>query len=148
MSLFTMPDGSSGDSSGLSEYGGDSSSSDSTDLSTIMGLSGGSVGDGYSYTTSTDSTPSSATSQTLGQLQSGGSNINWNSVIQGGLATLVAADSIQHGLTASGNVPTYKASNGSVYPVGTGPAMYASGSSGFGLLLIVGLIVFALAEEK
>lgn len=148
MSLFTMPDGSSGDDgSGLSAYGGDSGSSD---LSTLYGVSGGSVGDGYGFATVTDSTPVSASSNTLGQLQAGGSTIDWNSILQGGLTALVAADSISHGLTANGQaLPTYRAPNGNVYPVGQGPGYVGtSGGGGFMMLLIIGVVLFAIAEDK
>lgn len=144
MSLFTL------DGTGIADpttdtldlYGGNDGGGS---LSSFFGLTGDSVGDGYGYTTSTDSTPSSATSQTLGMLQSGGSNIDWTSIIQGGLSTLVAADSLSHGLTASGQVPTYQAPNGMIYPIGQGPT---TGSNGFGLLLIIGLVAFLMMEEK
>lgn len=153
MSLFTMPDGSAGadlssgfDSSGLSSSG--------TDWSALTGINGYSgAGDGYGFATGTDTLPQSASSQTLGQLQSGGSTVDWNQLLQGGLTALIAGDSIAHGLSATGQaLPTYKAPNGGVYPVGYGPnyspQMMQSGNSGFMLLLIVGLVVFALAEEK
>ncbi|MBU9320397.1 hypothetical protein [Burkholderia gladioli] len=129
------------------DLGGSGDSGDS-DLSSLFGLSGTGVGSAYDFTTSVDATPSSATSNTLGQLQSGGSTIDWNQIIQGGLSTLIAADSIQHGLTASGQVPTYKAPNGAVYPVGQGPAMYGNQGGSLFLLLIIGLVIFAVAEEK
>lgn len=146
MSLFTMPDGSAGsDPSSLAAYGGDGS----IDLSTLYGVNGGGVGDGYNWATVTDSTPVSASSQTLGQLQAGGSNIDWTSIIQGGLSTLVAADSISHGLTATGQaLPTYRAPNGAVYPVGQGPGYVQQGGGGFMLLLLIGIVLFAVAEEK
>ncbi|QQK04571.1 hypothetical protein JFN94_24770 [Burkholderia anthina] len=147
MSLFTMPDGSAGsDPSSLDAYGGDGS----TDLSTLYGVNGGGVGDGYNWATVTDSTPVSASSQTLGQLQAGGSNIDWTSIIQGGLSTLVAADSISHGLTATGQaLPTYRAPNGAVYPVGQGPGYVQQGGGSFMLLLLlIGIVLFAVAEEK
>nr|WP_057927240.1 hypothetical protein [Burkholderia ambifaria] len=148
MSLFTMDDGSAGaDPSALAAYGGDGSGS--TDLSTLYGVNGGGVGDGYNWATVTDSTPVSASSQTLGQLQAGGSNIDWSSIIQGGLSTLVAADSISHGLTATGQaLPTYRAPNGAVYPVGQGPGYVQQGGGGFMLILLIGIVLFAVAEEK
>lgn len=144
MSLFTMPDGSSGGDPSTMDW----SSLDSAGFSTLDGITGGSAGSGYDWATGTDSLPQSATSQTAGQLQSGGSNIDWNSILQGGLTALVAADSINHGLTASGqSLPTYKAPNGYVYPVGQGPTQYQSGG-GFMMILLVGVILFALVEDK
>ncbi|ONO99439.1 hypothetical protein, partial [Burkholderia cenocepacia] len=128
MSLFTLDGTGISDPSSdtLAAYGGDSSGS--SDLSTLYGVNGGGVGDGYNWSTVTDSTPVSASSQTLGQLQSGGSTVDWTSIIQGGLATLVAADSISHGLTATGQaLPTYRAPNGAVYPVGQGPGYVQQG---------------------
>lgn len=120
----------------------------SNDGAVLSSVTDGSVGAGYGYATGTDSVPVSASSQTLGQLQSGGSTIDWNQIISGGLATLVAADSISHGLTATGQaLPTYKAPNGMVYPVGQGPVPYQSGG-GFMMLLIMGIVLFAIAEEK
>ncbi|MCA8115678.1 hypothetical protein [Burkholderia cepacia] len=150
MSLFdfTMPDGSAGaDPSTLSDYS--SGGTDSTTFSTLYGVSDGSPGAGYNWATGTDALPQSASSQTLGQLQSGGSTIDWNTILQGGLTALVAADSISHGLTASGQaLPTYKAPNGYVYPVGQGPATRYQSGGGFMMLLLVGVVLFALAEEK
>lgn len=159
MSLFTMPDGSTGaDQSTLDVYGGDpSAASGSTDLSTLYGVTDGSVGSAYNYATGTDSTNASASAQTLGQLQSGGSTIDWTSIMQGGLTALIAADSINHGLSVSGQaLPTYKAPNGAVYPVGTGPAYWnsaggiagqAGGGGGLMLLILIGVIAFAVAEH-
>ncbi|MBK3337965.1 hypothetical protein [Burkholderia pseudomallei] len=148
MSLFTMPDGSAGaDPSALDSYS--TGGVDSAGMSTLYGVTDGSVGAGYDWATGTDALPQSASSQTLGQLQSGGSTIDWTSIIQGGLATLVAADSISHGLSATGQaLPVYKAPNGAVYPVGQGPGYYNQRGNGFMLLLLIGLAVFALAEEK
>jgi hypothetical protein len=144
MSLFTMPDGSDGADPSTMDWG----SLDSSGMSTLSGITDNSVGSGYGWATGTDSAPPSATSQTLGQLQSGGSTIDWNNILQGGLTALVAADSISHGLTANGQaLPSYKAPNGYVYPVGQGPTQYQSGG-GFMMILIVGVILFALAEEK
>ncbi len=162
MSLFTMPDGSTGaDQATLDAYSGDpSSASGNTDLSTLYGVTDGSVGQAYTYATGTDAQGSSASSQTLGQLQSGGSTIDWNNILQGGLTALIAADSINHGLSVSGQaLPVYKAPNGAVYPVGTGPAYWnaavpgmipgqrASGGSGLMLLLMLGVVAFAIAEH-
>ncbi|RKT99552.1 hypothetical protein C7H84_30210 [Burkholderia sp. Nafp2/4-1b] len=148
MSLFTMPDGSAGaDPSTLSDYS--SGGVDSSAYSTLYGVTDYSPGAGYSWATSTDTTPVSASSQTLGQLQSGGSTIDWNQIISGGLATLVAADSISHGLSASGQaLPTYKAPNGGVYPVGQGPGYVNQGGGGFMMLLLIGVVLFAIAEDK
>ncbi|CAN0621100.1 conserved protein of unknown function [Burkholderia multivorans] len=152
MSLFdfTMPDGSTGaDTATLDTYSSGTVPSDSPIYSTMDGVSGGSVGAGYGYATGTDSIGPSASSQTLGQLQAGGSTIDWNNILMGGMSALVAADSIQHGLTAGGQaLPVYKAPNGYVYPVGQGPAArYQSGGS-FMLLLLVGVVLFAIAEDK
>ncbi|WP_246794590.1 hypothetical protein [Burkholderia perseverans] len=150
MSLFTMPDGSAGassyDAGSMMGYGSDGSS----DLSTLYGVTGGgSVGDGYNWSTVVDSVPISASSQTLGALQSGGSTIDWTSIIQGGLSTLVAADSISHGLSATGQaLPTYRAPNGAVYPVGQGPGYVQQGGSSFMLLLIIGAVLLFAVEEK
>lgn len=161
MSLFTMPDGSIGsDQATLDAYGGDPSSySGTTDLSTLYGVTDGSVGAAYTYATGTDAQSASASSQTLGQLQSGGSTIDWNNILQGGLTALIAADSINHGLSVSGQaLPVYKAPNGAVYPVGTGPAYWNAavpgmvpGQTGSGgglmMILIIGAVLFALAEH-
>ncbi|WP_321797119.1 hypothetical protein [Burkholderia sp. BCC1988] len=149
MSLFdfTMPDGSSGaDPSTLDAYS--AGGSDTTDWSTLTGVTSGSPGAGYGFATGTDTLPQSASSQTLGQLQSGGSSIDWNTILMGGMAALVSADSISHGLTATGQaLPTYKAPNGNVYPVGQGPIGYRSGG-GFMTLLLIGAVLFLIAEEK
>ncbi len=161
MSLFTMPDGSTGaDQATLDAYSGDpTQASGYTDLSTLYGVTDGSVGAAYTYATGTDTQGSSASSQTLGQLQSGGSTIDWNTIFQGGLTALIAADSINHGLTVSGQaLPVYKAPNGAVYPVGTGPAYWNAavpgavpgqmgGGSGLMLLLLLGVVAFAIAEH-
>jgi hypothetical protein len=144
MSLFTMPDGSSGADPSTTDW----SSLDTPGFSTLSGITDNSVGSGYDWVTGTDTLPSSATSQTAGQMQSGGSNINWNSILQGGLSAIVAADSISHGLTANGQaLPTYKAPNGYVYPVGQGPTQYQSGG-GFMMILLIGVILFAIVEDK
>ena len=148
MSLFTMPDGSAGaDPSTLSDYS--AGGVDSSTYSTLYGVTDYSPGAGYDYATGTDTTPVSASSQTLGQLQSGGSTIDWNQILSGGLAALVAADSISHGLSASGQaLPTYKAPNGAVYPVGQGPGYVNQRGGGFMTLLLIGFVLFAVAEEK
>jgi hypothetical protein len=144
MSLFTMPDGSSGADPSTMDW----SSLDSSGLSTLSGITDNSVGSAYDWATGTDSLPPSATSQTAGQLQSGGSNIDWNTILQGGLTALVAGDSIAHGLTANGQaLPTYKAPNGYVYPVGQGPTQYQS-NGGFMMILLIGIVLFAIAEDK
>jgi hypothetical protein len=130
-------------------YDSSASSSDTYGFSTTDGVTDGSVGSGYDWATGTDSIPPSATSQTSGQLQAGGSNINWNGILQGGLSALVAADSINHGLTATGQaLPVYKAPNGYVYPVGQGPMMGPTQGGGFMLFLLLGVILFAIAEDK
>ncbi|PMS38455.1 hypothetical protein [Trinickia symbiotica] len=158
MSLFTMPDGSSGiDPTSMDSYGGDpslySDSGSSADLSTLNGVTDGSVGSGYDFATGTDASTTSASGGTLGQLQSGSSTINWNQLLTGGLSALVAADSISHGLTASGqSLPVYRAPNGMIYPMGSGPAMYRNGiapggGGGFMMLLLLGVIAFAIAKE-
>ncbi|MEX3955892.1 hypothetical protein [Trinickia sp. EG282A] len=158
MSLFTMPDGSSGiDPTSMDSYGGDPSlyndSGSGSDLSTLYGITDGSVGSGYDFATGTDTSTTSASGQTLGALQSGSSTINWNQLLTGGLSALVAADSISHGLTASGqSLPVYRAPNGMIYPMGSGPAMYPNGlaqggGGGFMLLLLLGVIAFAIAKE-
>ena len=141
---FTMPDGSSGSDPSTQDW----SALDTPTFSTLGGITDNSVGAGYGWATGTDSLPPSASSQTLGQLQSGGSTIDWNSILQGGLTAVVAADSISHGLTANGQaLPTYKAPNGYVYPVGQGPTQYQSGG-GFMMILLIGVILFAIAEDK
>lgn len=153
MALFTMPDGSAGaDPSSLDSYYTDTGAG--TDLSTLWGLTGGSIGDAYSYATTPDASAPPASSQTLGQLQSGGSTIDWTSILQGGLTALVAADSINHGLTANGqSLPVYRAPNGMVYPMGSGPAMYpggalqSGGGGGLLFLLLIGAVIFAVAKE-
>ncbi|UTV53234.1 hypothetical protein [Burkholderia arboris] len=150
MSLFdfTMPDGPAGaDPSTLSDYtsGGDASPT----FTSPDAITYGSPGAGYGYATGTDSIGPSASSQTLGQLQGGGSTVDWNQILQGGLSALVAADSIQHGLSASGQaLPVYKAPNGAVYPVGQGPGAYPSSGGSFMMLLLIGVVLFAVAEEK
>lgn len=150
MSLFdfTMPDGSAGlDPSTLDSYS--TGGTDSTGMSTLTGITDGSAGAGYTWATGTDALPSSASSQTLGQLQSGGSTIDWNAIIQGGLSTLVAADSISHGLSASGQaLPVYKAPNGGVYPVGQGPGYAYGNQNGSGLLMLLLLLAVAFSVAK
>lgn len=156
---FTMQDGSSGVDPTTSDYssGADPSlygdTGTSADLSTLYGITDGSAGSGYNFATGTDTSTTSASGGTLGQLQSGSSTINWNDLLTGGLSALVAADSISHGLTASGQaLPVYRAPNGMVYPMGSGPAMYppgfnTSGSSGLMLLVLLAVVAFAIAEK-
>lgn len=130
MSVFSMPDGSSG-------------SDGSTDWSSLLGLTG--IGDGYSYAT-TDSAPAaSQTGQTLGDLQSGSINFDWTTAFSDTLNALVAADSINHGLPTSASQGYYRGADGRIYATGTG-ALYGGTSGGLGGLMMLGIIAFVVLE--
>ena len=130
MSVFTMPDGSSG-------------SDGSTDWSSLLGLTG--IGDGYGYAVSDSPPAASQTGQTLGDLQSGSINFDWTKAFSDSLGALVAVDSINHGLPTSATQGYYQGSDGRIYPVGTGP-LYGGGAGGLSGLLMLGVIAFVVLE--
>jgi hypothetical protein len=130
MSIFTMPDGSSG-------------SDGSTDWSALLGLTG--VGDGYGYATTTSAPATSQTGQTLGDLQSGSVNFDWTTAFSDTLGALVAVDSINHGLPTSATQGYYQGTDGRIYATGTGP-LYGGSSGGLSGLLMLGVMVFVVME--
>lgn len=129
MTTFYMPDGSTG-------------SDGSTDWSALLGLTG--LGDGYSYATTESAPAASQTGQTLGDLQSGSTNFDWTSAFSDTLSSLVALDSINHGLPVGSSQGYYQGSDGRIYATGTGP-LYGS-SGGLGGLLMLGVIAFVVIE--
>jgi hypothetical protein len=153
MGLFTMPGGSDDDSSD------DSTSTDSTSgdgsLSSLLGLNG--IGSGYGVTTYTDPPPPTSVAGDLGTLQSDGSTatspIDLNAAFADTLGTIVALDAISNqpttGTTGAGY---YKAANGQIYAIGTGPGPGSAATSTvpgnllLWLLLIGAAVVFAKEE--
>ncbi|KVD19188.1 hypothetical protein WI80_33375 [Burkholderia ubonensis] len=142
MALFSTQDGSyvSGDAGAIDWATGDAT------LGSYDGLSGG-IGDGYGFATTPSNPPPSSTGQTIGDLQSGSTNFNWNAAFTDTLGALVAVDSINHGLPTQATQGYYKASNGKVYPNGYGPASgLGLPQGGLGSLLVIGLVVFVVLE--
>lgn len=155
MGLFTMPGGGS-DTSDASD---DSTSTDSTSgdgsLSSLFGLND--IGSGYGVTTYTDPPTPTSTASDLGTLQSAGSSatptIDLTTAFADTLGTIVALDSINAAANNAGTVGYYKAADGNVYAIGTGPgaAGVTSSTPGnllFWLLIIGGLVMFVKEEGK
>ncbi|CAE6746631.1 hypothetical protein SAMN02787142_1247 [Burkholderia sp. WP9] len=150
MGLFTMPGGSdpSTDDSGST----DATSGDGA-LSSLFGLND--VGSGYGVTTYTDPPPTTSVAGDLGSLQSGSTatpTIDLTTAFADTLGTIVAIDSINSQASTTG-IGYYKAANGQVYAVGTGPGPGSAvvsampGNLLFWLLIIGGAVLFA-KEEK
>lgn len=151
MGIFTMPGGSDSDTTD------DSTSTDATSgdgsLSSLLGLNG--IGSGYGVTTYADPPTPTSTASDLGSLQSGStttSPIDINAAFADTLGTIVALDSINSQAATTG-VGYYKAANGQVYAIGTGPGATSSTNSTvpgnllFWVLLIGAAVLFA-KEEK
>lgn len=135
---------------------GTSAASDPSSYDSGAGVGLYGVGTQYldAYAPTVDA-PAADASQTLGQLQSGGSGFDWtaaSNALGNVLGTVVQLDSLNHGWpTLQSNTGAYKAPNGTVYPVGTGPATsqpVLAQNNGLMFMLLIGLVVFALAEEK
>ena len=155
MGLFTMPGG----GSDTSDATDDSTSTDSTSgdgsLSSLFGLND--IGSGYGVTTYTDPPTTTSTASDLGSLQSGSTatpTIDLTTAFADTLGTVVAIDSINAAANNAGSTGYYKAANGQVYAVGTGPgpggAVVSStpGNLLFWLLVIGGVVLFVKEEEK
>jgi hypothetical protein len=151
MGLFTMPGGS--DDTGSDDTSTDSTSGDGS-LSSLFGFG---IGSGYGVTTYDDPPPPTSTASDLGSLQSGSttsSPFDLNAAFADTLGAVVALDSINNGVsTGTTGVGYYKAANGQVYAVGTGPGpggvvtSAVPGNLLFWLLVIGAAVVFA-KEEK
>lgn len=139
MGIFSMPDGWDAGSS-------------SDDTGTLFGIdSGFGLGNGYSWASSDTSsiTPTSA-GLSMNDLQSGSINFDWTKAFGDTLSALVAVDSINHGLPTQATQGYYKAANGQVYPVGSGPTigLPTSGTGGMLLILLVLAAVVLVAREE
>jgi hypothetical protein len=143
---FVMPDTSGSDST-------DPTSTDSTSgdgaLSSLFGLNG--LGSGYGVVTYTQPPTSTSAGSDLSTLQSGSSGLSDAAIanmFDTTLGTVVAIDSIN---AQSQAVPTgyYKASNGQVYQVGTGPASVAVSNPAGSMLfwLMIGACLWWAIEE-
>lgn len=155
MGLFSMPGGGS-DTSDTSDDGSYDSTSGDGSLSSLFGLND--VGSGYGVTTYTDPPTPTSTASDLGTLQSSGSSatptIDLTTAFADTLGTIVAIDSINAAANNAGSVGYYKAANGQVYAIGTGPGaagVVTSSQPGnllFWLLVIGGLVLFVEHEER
>lgn len=135
------------------DVGSGSYDASGADASTLYGIYGpDATNSNYTYATSQDTSNNTSLPSTLGQLQTNGSTDSsgsngalWLSGFQSLLGAAVAGDAIANGLTAQGNVPYYRAPNGTTYPVGTGPSL--TRGNGMGMLLLIGLVVLLLDHE-